>query len=57
LRVWFVGLWQGKSLAFIVAFFAIILSFGAFYAANELSYRLQPDKSNKSKPDGTNQTT
>jgi hypothetical protein len=38
LRLWFVGLWQGKSLAVIVACFAIFLSYGAFYAANHLPY-------------------
>lgn len=50
-RLWFVGLWQGKSLAFMVACFAIFLSFGVFYAANRLPYRLKPDVSNKNNRD------
>jgi hypothetical protein len=33
---WFAGLWQGKSLAVIIAFTTIIISFGFFYAANYL---------------------
>jgi hypothetical protein len=47
-RLWFVGLWQRKSLAFMVACFAIFLSFGVFYVASHLPYRLEPDVSNKS---------
>jgi hypothetical protein len=47
LRLWFVGLWQGKSLAFMVACFAIFLSYGVFYAANHLPYCLKPDDSSK----------
>ena len=35
-RRWFVGLWQGKSLAFIIACTTIITSFGFFYTANRL---------------------
>jgi len=38
-RRWFVGLWQGKSLAFIIACTTIIISFGFFYAANHLKPR------------------
>jgi hypothetical protein len=33
---WFVGLWQGKSLAFTVACISIVLSLAGFYAANHL---------------------
>ncbi len=47
-RLWFVGLWQGKSLAFIVACFAIFLSFVFFHAANHLPHCLKSDVSNKS---------
>ncbi|MBA4418198.1 MAG: hypothetical protein C0392_09865 [Syntrophus sp. (in: bacteria)] len=53
LRLWLVGLWQGKSLAFMVAFFAILLSFGVFYAANHLPYPLKPDVSSKNNRYGT----
>ncbi len=44
-RRWFVGLWQGKSLAFIIACTTIITSFGFFYAANHLSPPLKSDRS------------
>ena len=37
-RRWFVGLWVGKSLAFTVAFLALFLSSGLFYAA----WRMMP---------------
>ena len=33
---WFIGLWQGKSLAFTVAFIAICLSFGFFFVARHV---------------------
>ncbi|MGO9578267.1 MAG: hypothetical protein ACLP2P_02520 [Desulfobaccales bacterium] len=36
---WFLGLWQGKSLAFMIAAITIIISFGLFYAANHVSPR------------------
>ncbi len=34
---WFTGLWHGKSLSFIVAGIAFILSFGVFIAAKNVS--------------------
>jgi len=40
---WFLALWQGKSLAFIIACTTIIISFGFFYAANNLSQRSKPN--------------
>ena len=33
---WFAGLWQGKSLAVMIAAAAIIMAWGLFYAANHL---------------------
>lgn len=33
-RRWFVGLWQGKSLALIIACTTMIVSLGFFYKAN-----------------------
>ena len=33
-RRWFVGLWHGKSLAFMVSCITILISFGIFYVAN-----------------------
>ena len=40
-RRWFGGLWQGKSLAFIIAGTSILISFGFFYAANHLQPPLE----------------
>jgi hypothetical protein len=36
---WFFGLWQGKSLAFMIAGITLIISFGLFYAADHVSPR------------------
>jgi hypothetical protein len=36
IRRWFIGLWQGKSLAFTVAGISIVLSLAGLYAANHL---------------------
>jgi hypothetical protein len=33
-RLWLVGLWQGESLAFIIAFITILVAAGLFYVAN-----------------------
>ena len=44
LMLWVGGLFQGKSLAFIVAGASIIISFGCFYAAGRLS---PPSKSRR----------
>jgi hypothetical protein len=32
-RLWLVGLWQGESLAFTIAFITVLISSGFFYAA------------------------
>jgi hypothetical protein len=40
---WFVGLWHGKSLAFIVACLTIVISFGFFFVAYHLPSDLKPD--------------
>ena len=50
---WFVGLWQGKSLAVIIACTTIIISFGFFYAANYLTQRLKFEVHSENNPDGT----
>lgn len=39
LRLWFDGLWHGRTLAFTVACIAIVISSGIFYAANHLVSR------------------
>jgi hypothetical protein len=46
-RRWFLGLWQGKSLAFLIACTTIIISFGFFYAANHLSQSSKSASSNE----------
>lgn len=40
---WFVGLWHGKSLAFIVACITIFISFGFFFVAHHLLSDLKSD--------------
>ena len=52
-RRWFIGLWQGKSLAFIIAGTTIIISWGFFYAANYLKQPLKFDVQPENNPDGT----
>jgi hypothetical protein len=39
IRHWFVGLWHGKSLAYIVACIAMLVSLAVFYAADHLPSR------------------
>jgi hypothetical protein len=50
-RRWFVGIWHGKSLAFIVGCLTIIISFGFFYTANYLNPRLKSDATGEKKRD------
>jgi len=52
-RRWFLGLWHGKSLAFIIGCTAIIISFGFFYTANYLIQPLKSDVHNENNPEGT----
>ena len=51
-RRWFLGLWQGKSLAVILACTTIIISFGFFYAANHWSQGSKPESHNANDNDG-----
>ncbi len=37
-REWFVGLWRGKSLGYIVGGSAVLVSVGLFFAAGRLRY-------------------
>ncbi len=39
IRTWFAALWQGTSLAYMVAGLAILVSLGVFYAADQLRSR------------------
>ena len=43
-RRWFVGLWQGKSLAFTVACISMVLSLVVLYAANHLASNAKSDR-------------
>ncbi len=43
MRNWFDGLWHGKSLAFTVAFIAVSLSLGFFFAARHLPHDQESD--------------
>jgi hypothetical protein len=52
-RRWFAGLWQGKSLAFIIACTTILLSSGLFYAAKHLTPLLKTDGSSEGHRDET----
>jgi hypothetical protein len=51
---WFLGLWHGKFLAFILACTAIIIAFGLFYAANHEAERSKPDARNENDYDRKN---
>ena len=46
-RRWFVGLWQGESLAFMVGGITIFISIGLFYAANHVPSNPVSDIANK----------
>jgi hypothetical protein len=52
-RLWFLGLWHGKSLAVIIGGAAIIISGGFFYAANHLRQPVKSDDRGKNYPDGS----
>jgi len=52
LRRGFIGLWHGKSLAFTVACITIFVSFGFFYVANHLPFRLKADVYSENNRDG-----
>jgi hypothetical protein len=53
-RRWFEGLWQGKSLAVIIACTTIVISYGFFYAANYLTQPWESEVHPDNNPDGTN---
>ncbi len=50
-RRWFLGLWQGRSLAFTVGSIAVFISIGVFYAANRAPSSSESGVSNKSNRD------
>src|SRR5512141_1345777 len=43
---WFVRLWQGRTLAYTVACITIVISFGFFFAADNLQSDLESDARN-----------
>ena len=49
---WFFSLWQGKSLAVIIACTTIIVSLGFFYAANHWSQGSKPQSHSEKDYDG-----
>jgi len=53
LRRWFIGLWHGESLAFMVGGISILISIGVFYAANHGPSSLESDTSKKDDRDKT----
>ncbi len=53
LRRGFMGLWHGKSLAYMVACISIFISFGVYYAANHLPSSLNSDVPGDKNRDGT----
>jgi hypothetical protein len=48
-RLWFVGLWHGKSLAVTVACITIVVSFGVFFVANHLPSKVQGENNYRGK--------
>ena len=50
---WFLGLWHGKSLAVIISFTTIIISFGFFYTANYWRQQLKSETHYEDNPPGT----
>lgn len=48
-RLWLVGLWQGKSLAYIMAFLSVLVACGFFYAANNSPSRRKANHGHSSK--------
>jgi hypothetical protein len=51
-RRWFIGLWQGKSLAVIIACATILIALGFFYAANYLPPSWESEVPSENNPDG-----
>ncbi|HVN72294.1 MAG TPA: hypothetical protein VMU10_09780 [Desulfomonilia bacterium] len=43
LRLWFAGLWHGKSLAYTIAFLSIVIALGFIFAARHLPSNMNTD--------------
>ena len=52
-RRWFIGLWQGKSLAYLIAGSAILLAWALFFAAQQVTPPGKFEVRPKNDPDGT----
>jgi hypothetical protein len=52
-RRWFIGLWQGKSLAVIIAVIAMLISWALFSAAQHLTPPGEVEARPEHDPDGT----
>ncbi len=50
-RLWLVGLWQAKSLSFILTFITVLVAAGLFYAANNLPFCSSSSVRNKNNQD------
>jgi hypothetical protein len=46
---WFSGLWQGKSLAFTIAFISIFIALVIFFVANRLPFLLKSNANGENK--------
>jgi len=53
LRRWFVGLWHGESLAFMIGGIVLFISGGVFYVANHVPSGLESDRTDKINGDRT----
>jgi hypothetical protein len=54
-RRWFIGLWQGKTLAYTIACLTILFSFAGFIAARQFPPRGESDIGGKDKRDSVDQ--
>jgi hypothetical protein len=48
-RLWFVGLWHGKSLAVTLACITIVVSLGVFFVANHLPSKVHGENNRRGK--------
>jgi hypothetical protein len=51
-RIWFLSLWQGESLAFIIACSSLVIAVGVFYTANYLLLPSNSEGNDENDPEG-----
>lgn len=51
IRRWFIGLWQGKTLAYTISVMTILISLGIFYLADHFPSVSRPDLYKKPPPE------